>query len=197
MTGGVLLRRCVGFAVVPLFMVRALMDLHSASGHDAAAMAAQDPPPAAGQVAAPDSGTPEAYSPWGITRKDPETHRVMEPKVLARDASGQFHVNVLVNGHDTRFLVDTGADLVALTPQTARDVGLAVADGDYQPVLRTASGTGMGAPVWLDSVEVVGRHLTRQRAVVAQGLGENLLGQSVLRSLGRVQLQGDTLVLSP
>lgn len=139
----------------------------------------------------------DAYNPWGITKKDAQTNHPLEPKVLARDASGQFHVNVQVNGRDVRFLVDTGADLVALTPQTAQDLGLNVAPGDYRPVLRTASGTGMGAQVTLDSVEISGRRLTHQPAVVAQGLSENLLGQSVLRNIGRVELRGDTMVLVP
>ena len=143
------------------------------------------------------TGSGEAYNPWGITKKDPATSHPLEPRVLARDASGQFHVNVQLNGRDVRFLVDTGADLVALTPQTAQDLGLNVAPGDYRPVLRTASGTGMGAQVTLDSVEISGRRLTHQRAVVAQGLSENLLGQSVLRNIGRVELRGDTMVLVP
>jgi aspartyl protease family protein len=141
--------------------------------------------------------TGDGYNPWGVTKKDPETNRPIEPKVLARDASGQFHVTVAINGRDTRFLVDTGADLVALTPETASDLGLHLAPEDFRPVLRTASGTGMGAPVTLDSVEVSGRRLTHQRAVVAQGLSENLLGQSVLRNLGKVELKGDTMVLIP
>jgi aspartyl protease family protein len=141
----------------------------------------------------------EGYNPWGKAAPVAQTAHAAppQPQVLLRDASGQFHVTVTVNGRDTRFLVDTGADVVALTPQSAQDLGLHVAPQDYQPVLRTASGTGMGAPVWLDSVEVSGRRLDHQRAVVAQGLGENLLGQSVLRSLGRVELQGDTMVLVP
>ncbi|MEQ1541417.1 MAG: hypothetical protein ABL926_04095, partial [Novosphingobium sp.] len=32
--------------------------------------------------------------------------------VLERDMSGQFHLTAAVNGDDTRFLVDTGADVV-------------------------------------------------------------------------------------
>lgn len=160
------------------------------------APAAQAPAPGAA-LAQEAAATGDAYNPWGITKKDAQTSRPLEPKVLARDASGQFHVTVTVNGRDLRFLVDTGADLVALTPQSAQDLGLNVAPGDYRPVLRTASGTGMGAPVTLDSVEISGRRLSHQPAVVAQGLSENLLGQSVLRNIGRVELRGDTMVLVP
>lgn len=139
----------------------------------------------------------EPYNPWGKTQISPVTHRAIEPKVLTRDETGQFHVNATINGREIRFLVDTGADVVALTPQAAQDLQLNVQPEDYKPVLRTASGTGMGAPVWLDSVELAGRQWEHQRAVVAQGLPENLLGQSLLGRLGRVELKGDTMVLAP
>jgi len=139
----------------------------------------------------------EPYNPWGINPTPPGASHPVEPKVLTRDSSRQFHVDLMVNGHSTRFLVDTGADMVALTPETAQSLGLNVSAGDYQPILRTASGTGMGAPVQLDSVELLGRRMDHQRAVVAQGLTENLLGQSVLRQAVRLELNGDTMVLMP
>ena len=177
-----------------IFMIAMLFGVAGALRHRGPAQAQAD----VAQVASSAEATGgDGYSPWGKTRADPVTHRAVEPRVLTRDETGQFHVIATINGHDTRFLVDTGADLVALTPQTAQDLGLNVRPEDYQPVLRTASGVGMGAPVRLDSVEVSGRQLDAIRAVVAQGLSENLLGQSVLRQLGRVELKGDTMVLVP
>lgn len=164
----------------------------------AAAMALQRHAPSAAQAeAVAASSVDEPYNPWGKTQVSPVTHRAIEPRVLTRDESGQFHLTATVNGRETRFLVDTGADLVALTEQTAQDLALGVRPEDYQPVLRTASGTGMGARVTLERVEVQGRRLSALRAVVAQGLSENLLGQSALRQLGRVELKGDTMVIEP
>lgn len=118
-----------------------------------------------------------------------------EALLLRRDASGQFHIEASVNGHATEFLVDTGADLVALTEDDAMNLGLNVAEGDFQPVMQTASGVGYGAQVRLDEVEVAGERLREVDAVVVKGLTVNLLGQSVLRQLGSVQLKGDSMII--
>jgi aspartyl protease family protein len=115
--------------------------------------------------------------------------------LLRRDSSGQFHINASLNGTDVRFLVDTGADLVALTEDDAQAMGLTV--GEMQPILQTASGVGYGAPVMIDELVVAGVELRNVQAVVAQGLSTNLLGQSVLRKLGGVSLKGDRMVIHP
>lgn len=115
--------------------------------------------------------------------------------LLHRDTSGQFHLTALVNGTETRFLVDTGADTVALTEETAEALGILPPGGEFQPMMETAAGVGYGAPVELDTLEVAGREYRGIHAVVAQGLNVNLLGQSVLRKLGKVELQGDRMVI--
>lgn len=115
--------------------------------------------------------------------------------LLKRDSSGQFHINATLNGTDVRFLVDTGADLVALTEDDAQAIGLTV--GEMQPILQTASGVGYGAPVRIDELVIAGVELRNVQAVVAQGLSTNLLGQSVLRKLGGVSLKGDRMVIHP
>jgi aspartyl protease family protein len=118
-----------------------------------------------------------------------------DPQALAlkRDSSGQFHVNANVNGESVRFLVDTGADVVALTVEEAETLGLEV--GEMQPIMQTASGTGYGAPLTLDEIEVAGTILHNVEAVVVQDLPINLLGQSVLRRLGGVEMKGDRMVI--
>ena len=64
-------------------------------------------------------------------------------------------------------------------------------------MLRTASGTANGARVKLDRLVVSGQVLHDVEAVVVEGLGVNLLGQSALRQMGRVELQGDHMVIRP
>lgn len=115
--------------------------------------------------------------------------------VLQRDGSGQFHLNVAVNGQSTRFLVDTGADLVALTVEDADSLGLGLTEEDFLPIMRTAAGVGYAAPVVLDRLEIGDTEFRNVEAVVSKGLDTNLLGQSVLRRLGKVELQGDRMVL--
>ena len=43
--------------------------------------------------------------------------------------------------------------------------------------------------------EVAGRTVEHVRAAVLEGLGQNLLGQSVLAQLGGVEMKGDKMVL--
>lgn len=114
---------------------------------------------------------------------------------LQRDGSGQFHLTVRVNGEDTPFLIDTGADIVALTIEDAQRLGVQVDPGDFQPMMRTASGTGRGALVQLRSLEVAGHEFSNVTAVVMEGLEVNLLGQSVLRRFGSLEMSGDRMVI--
>ncbi|HEY6870297.1 MAG TPA: TIGR02281 family clan AA aspartic protease, partial [Novosphingobium sp.] len=116
---------------------------------------------------------------------------------IDRDQSGQFHLDIAVNGASSRFLIDTGADVVALTEDDARRAGIAVSGADYQPILQTASGQGYGARVKLDRVQIGRAELRDVDAVVVRELAVSLLGQSVLRRVGRVELRGDQIVLEP
>ena len=125
----------------------------------------------------------------------PQRPSATEALLLQRDSSGQFHLEASVNGTPVEFLVDTGADVVALTEQEALNLGLNVSEGDFQPVMKTASGVGYGAQIKLDELEVAGERLREVDAVVVKGLAVNLLGQSALRKLGSVQLKGDSMII--
>jgi aspartyl protease family protein len=116
---------------------------------------------------------------------------------ILRDGSGQFHLTARVNGADTEFLVDTGADVVALTMADAQRLGIPVDPASFQPLLRTASGTGRGAIVELRNFEVAGHEFRGVSAMVIEGLPVNLLGQSVLRRFGSLELRGDKMVIRP
>ncbi len=139
-----------------------------------------EPPVSAAPVASPSA------------RSDPADDEAL---LLRRDASGQFHLTAQVNGSDTRFLVDTGADLVALTEAEAEALGILPPPDAFQPMMQTASGVGYGAPVTLDELTIGESSFQSVDAVVVQGLETNLLGQSVLRKLGKVELQGDRMVI--
>ena len=115
--------------------------------------------------------------------------------VLQRDGSGQFHVTAQVDGQDTRFLVDTGADVVALTIDEAERLGYPVDPEKFVPMMQTASGTGNGTIVHLDRLEVAGAEFRDIDAVVMDGLAVNLLGQTILSQLGQVSLEGDRMVI--
>lgn len=151
---------------------------------------------ATGSVSAP----PEAEAAGSKTasqQKPRPAKRDSDVLELHRDSTGQFNTVAQINGDDVSFLVDTGADTVALTVDDAQRIGLDVDTASFMPIGRTASGVGYGMPVRLDRVEIAGEQFHDVDAVVIDGLDTNLLGQSVLRRLGRVELRGDRMVIHP
>ena len=129
------------------------------------------------------------------TEPGPQARFGGDTTVIERAASGQFHMRARVNGTDTEFLVDTGADIVALTGADAERLCIDVSPSDFQPIMQTASGIGNGARVQLDRLELGDDEFRDVNAVVVEGLQVNLLGQSVLRRFGKVELQGDRMVI--
>jgi len=118
-----------------------------------------------------------------------------EQTEIARDESGQFHLTAQVNGQDARFLVDTGADVVALTVEDARTLGVDFDANMFEPIARSASGVAKGARVQLDRFRLGDEEFHNVDAIVLEGLETNLLGQSLLRRLGKVELRGDRMVI--
>lgn len=139
---------------------------------------------------------PAKASPWSKDAPAAARGGQAELVEIARDSGGQFHLDVDVGGEPVRFLVDTGADVVALTEDDADRLGLRPDSSEYRPMLQTASGTGMAAPVEIERLTIGGRELTGVEAVVVPDLPVSLLGQSVLRRLGSVTLQGDRLIIA-
>ena len=113
---------------------------------------------------------------------------------LAPDSRGHFVTDGQVNGAHIRFLVDTGATLVAIPARDAARLGI-----DYRNGRRGISQTANGpVPFWrvkLDTVTVGGVTLTNvEGAVHDGGLDEALLGMSFL---GRTEMkrEGPNLTL--
>ena len=115
--------------------------------------------------------------------------------ILSRDGHGQFHLTAQVNGQDTDFLVDTGADHVVLNLDEARRIGLYIDDNAMQPIMQTASGVGYGQAVTIDRLTVAGHELDHVDAIVAKDVGFNLLGQSALKQLGKVEIDRDHMTI--
>jgi aspartyl protease family protein len=152
--------------------------------------------PAAGPAEAGDAGSVKVVSGAGRNRAEPAaTDGMNDAMVLQRDDSGQFHVDAEVDGQGARFLVDTGADIVALTVDEAQRLGYPVDPATFVPMMQTASGTGSGTIVRLDRMEVAGAEFHDIDAVVLDGLPVNLLGQTILGKLGQVSLEGDRMVI--
>jgi len=115
---------------------------------------------------------------------------------LAADPLGHFYANGQVNGGSVRFLVDTGATMVALPARDADRLGI-----DYQKgrrgLIQTANGPTMAYRIKLDQVTLGGITLQNVDAVVigGRGLGIALLGMSFLNRV-EMQRDGQSMVLT-
>lgn len=118
-----------------------------------------------------------------------------EETTIRRDGSGRFYLTAQANGRDAQFLVDTGADVVALTLDEAENLGVRFDRTSFEPVTQTASGMGMGQHVKIDQLMIADHEFRDVDALVIEGLETNLLGQSLIRQLGNVEIKEDTMVI--
>jgi len=97
---------------------------------------------------------------------------------------GQYLTAGSINGRPVRFLVDTGANMIALNSVMARGLGLDVASGKKMRA-NTAGGTIDSTEVLLATVIVGGIKVTNVQAAVLEGEfpTEILLGMSFLRNV--------------
>jgi len=114
--------------------------------------------------------------------------------VIGADGGGHFLADGQVNGGYVRFLVDTGASLVALPARDAVRLGI-----DYRKgrpgVTQTANGAAPVYAITLDSVRVGNIELHGVEAVVLErGLGFALLGMSFLNRVEMTR-EGATMTL--
>jgi aspartyl protease family protein len=123
---------------------------------------------------------------------------------VAKAADGHFWADAQVDGQDAdggakvRFLVDTGATAVALTPADAERLGFKAKDLRYGYNVTTAGGSSRAAAVTLASVSINGARLENVQAlVVSDGLDVSLLGMSYLGRLTRFEATRDTLRFQP
>ncbi|GAK32832.1 putative protein in cobV 5'region [alpha proteobacterium Q-1] len=126
-------------------------------------------------------------------------YRSGEAMVFERDPSGHFKVRAHVSGQPITFLVDTGASHVILSKRDAMALGINPPPEQFFERYYTANGVVMGAPIFLESIEI-GGHLTIEnvRASVTDGnLNTSLLGMSFLNRLEGFEITGERMTLRP
>ena len=77
--------------------------------------------------------------------------------VIRSDEDGLFHVDAMVNGARIHFLIDTGSNMVVLSPQDAVRAG--IAPGGATVSLNTAVGSTSSVMTRIDRMTVAGREL--------------------------------------
>jgi aspartyl protease family protein len=117
--------------------------------------------------------------------------------MLRADRLGHFAANAVVNGRSIEMLVDTGASIVALTPASARRLGIHPAASEYSLRMSTANGLAIAAPVMLDEIRIGDVVVRGVPAVVfsGNGLDVDLLGMTFLKRLSRFEAGNGQLVL--
>jgi aspartyl protease family protein len=114
--------------------------------------------------------------------------------VLQADGRGHFWAGGTVNGGQVRFLVDTGATLIALPADDARRIGISYVNAP-RGVVQTANGATTVYRVKLDTVTVGDITMNNVDAVIQEGgLTVALLGMSFLNRT-EMRRDGEQMVL--
>ena len=116
---------------------------------------------------------------------------------LERQADGHFYAEAEVDGTGIRFLVDTGASMIALNAEDAEALGLDWNESELQHVGRGVNGDVFGKPVKLANVVLGDLQADDVEAVIIpKGLDVSLLGQSFLARVENVGIEGDRMTLN-
>ncbi len=115
---------------------------------------------------------------------------------IRASAGGHFVVKADVDGADIRFMVDTGATEVVLTPEDAARIGFDLRARNFTRQFNTAGGVIRAAPVTLRRLRIGQLVLRDVEAWVNEApLFVSLLGMSFLKRLDGYEVQGDRLIL--
>ena len=106
-----------------------------------------------------------------------------ETRILKDQRRGAYFIDGLINGQPVRFLVDTGANTIAMSERHAESLGIPHRVEGEKVGVSTASGRATAHAVALKSVSVAGLRLNDIRAVVIDGDSPRymLLGMNVLK----------------
>lgn len=113
-------------------------------------------------------------------------------------ADGHYWIRARINGHDARFLVDTGATLTAISSDTAARTGLEPRAGALPVRMQTANGPVDAEMTAIDELRFGNVAARGLDAIIAPGLGDtNVIGMNLLSRLASVRIEEGVLVLVP
>ncbi len=115
---------------------------------------------------------------------------------LTQDEGGDFHIYGTANGARVRFLVDTGASGIVLSPADARRIGIDTAALHYVSGYETANGIGAGAAYTLDTLSVGPLQFSNVPVSINRtDMHASLLGMTFLKRLKSFEIRGRNLYL--
>jgi aspartyl protease family protein len=116
---------------------------------------------------------------------------------LPRASDGHYYVTADINGHPTRFVVDTGASEIVLSREDAMDAGINPDDLIFSGRAYSANGPVATAPVQLQSLSIGAIEDRDVRAWVNEGeMNISLLGMSYLQRYQKIEITDGALVLT-
>ena len=146
--------------------------------------------------------TPADKPPTTVQTVQTPSPRV-EPEVssnaasIRRESDGHFWTRADVDGSSLKFLVDTGASVVALTWYDAKRLRLNPEKLDFNWTISTANGQTSAASVLIDSISIGNVEIKNVEAIVMHqdDLQNSLLGMSFLGQLYSYEFKGDTMII--
>lgn len=145
-------------------------------------------------------GVVAGYGLWGDIQRDlaPRQAILDSGQVeVPRMFDGHFYLTLRLNGEPVEFVVDTGATDVVLSLQDAQKIGIAPESLAFTGLAYTANGTVRTATARVDEVrlgDITDRNL---KVSVNEGeMDQSLLGMAYLRRFSKIEIAGDTLVLT-
>ena len=143
-------------------------------------------------------GLAAGYGLWTDLRRDviPDQFTSQNGQIeIPRAADGHYYLTLDINGTAVRFLADTGASTIVLSPEDAARLGFDPADLRFTGQATTANGVVKTAVVTLEDVRlgpVADRNLTAY--VNQSAMDGSLLGMEYL-GLFRIEIAGDRMIL--
>jgi aspartyl protease family protein len=115
---------------------------------------------------------------------------------IDREDDGHFWTRADVSGTQVKFMVDTGASIVALTYFDAQRLGLKPEELDFDSEIRTAGGITYGAPVTLESIRIGKVEIENVNAVILRTeLEQSLLGMTFLGELNSYEVRQGQMII--
>ena len=116
--------------------------------------------------------------------------------VVTQDENGGFFVMGQVNGQTVRFLADTGASDIVLSPADAQRLGVDIHALKFTDLAETANGVGRGASFKASSLSVGPVRFDDVPMHINQApMSTSLLGMAFFRRLDSFQIKGGKLYM--
>ena len=124
------------------------------------------------------------------------TNRGLNELVITASMDGHFYINGKANGERVRFMIDTGASDITLSPQAASRIGIDLKSLQFTQRYQTANGIGFGAHYWLQNLSIGPFRFSEVKVSINQSeMSESLLGISFLEHFQSFEFRGDKLYL--